>query len=120
MEGEHDGPNIDDLHFDLPAGLESPWNKKALRMIANDIKQSEPHDMSLAFYQLQVEKRFSRIAIVWRKAQQQPLSDGMVESAAQVEERLNAAHNVKARYNRHYTRRRTVNLIHPYSVPREP
>lgn len=119
MENKHDGPSLDGLHFDLPAGLESPWNKTALRMIASDIKESEPHDMSLTFYQMQVEKRFGRIAAVWRKAQRQPLSDGMVETAAQVEEHINMERDVRARYCRHYSRRRTVNTIRPYSVPRE-
>lgn len=76
IEGRGPGPDISDLHFNLPAGLRSPWNLEALRIVRenfcqNLLKEMQVDDLprSEEYFNEIIQERFTRLASIWRTAQ---------------------------------------------------
>jgi hypothetical protein len=120
LEGDGPGPDLSDLHFDLPAGLQSQWNKEALRLLREkfcqnllDCLQADDLPRSEQYFDKIVEERFIRLAGIWRVAQPKILRGGKTETYEEVEERLNGRKTGMLQSYRRFTRRETVGDLLP-------
>jgi hypothetical protein len=123
LEGDGPGPDLSDLHFDLPAGLKSQWNKEALRLVREklcqnllDYLQTDDLPRSEQYFDKIVEERFIRLAGIWRVAQPKELRGGRTENHEDVEERLNGRKDGMLQSYRRFTRRETVGDLLPPSL----
>ena len=111
------GPDIDDLHFDCRRGKGSPWNKKAIELIADELMNRVDEDpdrrwpaLSYDLVQELVWNRFQHLMVVWRDAQPKTGIDGMGERPDELETRLNESRDIKLKTYRHFTRRNSVSV----------
>lgn len=118
LEGDGPGPNLSDLHFDLPAGLKSQWNIETLRLVQEKFCQELLNNLqadelprSEEYFNKIVQERFTRLAGIWRIAQPEKRRNGKIETHEDVEKRLNGRRDGMLQSYRRFTRRATVNHL---------
>jgi hypothetical protein len=108
------GPDLDDLHFDVKAGMRSEWNKKALRVMQTEFcrQLDENYDgipvRSAQYFEELFRERFQRLVGVWKHAQPQTTSNGELESHEAIEQRMMDDKDIELKARRHTTRRINV------------
>lgn len=116
------GPDLSDLHFELPAGLKSQWNKEALRLLQEKFCETLLEDpnfdelpRSEKYFNKIIQERFMRLASIWRTGQPIEQRGGDMETHKDVEKRLNGRRDNTLQGYRRFTRRSTVNdfLVSP-------
>ena len=96
------GPDIDDLHFDCHWGKGSPWNKRAIELIADELMNRVDEDpdrrwpaLSHDLVQELIWNRFQCLMVVWRDAQPKISIGGMEEHPDELEMHLNESRDLK-------------------------
>ncbi|KAG1901225.1 uncharacterized protein F5891DRAFT_913582, partial [Suillus fuscotomentosus] len=87
------GPNTQNLAFDLKHGSSTPWNAKVLDILLEALKRRSveeqwPFQRLDGYYKMILEDRYKRLRTVWRAAQPKVTAKGILETGAEVEERL--------------------------------
>lgn len=109
-----DGPDLDDLHFDVAKGMRSQWNKTALQLIQLRLGEELYEDgddvpeRSEQYLAKLIQERFQRLVVVWKNAQPLPNAGGEMESYEAVEKRMMEDKDIELKSCRHTTRRISV------------
>ncbi|KAG1833607.1 hypothetical protein DFJ58DRAFT_670850 [Suillus subalutaceus] len=82
------GPNTQDLIFDLTHGSNTPWNAKILDMLVKELQKRNVEEQSDGYYKAILEDRYKWLRMAWRAAQPKVTAKGILETVAEVEERL--------------------------------
>jgi hypothetical protein len=112
-DGDGNGPDPDHLQLDMAGGAESQWNKAALGILLEKLKETRRAerwplpDRSDSYLADLIRERYKRAAAVWQSSQRKT-SSGTLETWEQVEKRLVAKKDLQLVNNRHGTRRRNV------------
>ncbi|KAG1725153.1 uncharacterized protein EDB91DRAFT_1254889 [Suillus paluster] len=87
------GPDTQNLAFNLTHGSNTPWNARILDMLLKELQRRNveeqwPFQRSDGYYKVILEDRYKRLWTAWRAAQPKVTAKGILETAAEVEERL--------------------------------
>ena len=111
------GPDIDNLHFDCHQGKGSLWNKKAIKLIADELMNRVDEDLDrklpvLLYDSVQelVWNRFQCLMVVWQDAQTKTGIDGMEEHPDELEMYLNESRDIELKTYQHFNRRNSVSV----------
>lgn len=106
------GPVPDDLRFDFLTPGKSAWNEEIFGMLKRKAitlrNEMQLPERSEDYYDHLIREKFKRVKSSWSSAQPKRLRNGIMETARQVEERLNDRDQTDGKKKRHYTRRDTV------------
>jgi hypothetical protein len=107
------GPDAQNLAFDLKHGSSTPWNAKILDILleklqTRSMEEKWPFPRSDGYYKAILEDRYKRLRTGWRAAQPKITAKGVLETGAEVEERLIAKRDGNLKSIRQTTRRRSV------------
>jgi hypothetical protein len=107
------GPNPQNLAFDLANGSRTPWNAKVLDLLLTELQErctqeGWPFQRSDRYYKAIIEERYKRLWTVWKAAQPKVTEKGVLETAAEVEDRVNTKKDETLKAVRQSTRRRNV------------
>jgi len=106
-----DGPNPEDLHFDMTTGPDSVWNRRVLELLLEKLKE-EDGDMlparSDAYWIDLLAKRFINLWTPWNKGQRKMKPSGELETPEEVEDRLSTSVAMDEVRSRKATRRNHV------------
>jgi hypothetical protein len=111
------GPKLDNLHFDVKAGLRSEWNKKALQLMSAEFRKELEEDYenvpvrSPQYIEELIRERFRRLVNVWKRAQPQMTPSGELESHQAIEQRMMEDKDIELKTCRHITRRINVRWV---------
>ncbi|KAG1890845.1 hypothetical protein F4604DRAFT_1672841 [Suillus subluteus] len=101
------GPNTQNLAFNLEHGSSTPWNAKILDILLEELQRRSteekwPFQRSDGYYKAILEDRYKQLRMAWRVAQPKVTAKGILETGAEVEERLIAKRdgNLKLKYTR--------------------
>lgn len=111
------GPDTQNLAFDLAHGSSTPWNAKILDMLIKELQrrgteEQWPFQRSDSYYKAILDDRYKRLRTAWRAAQPKVTAKGILETAAEVEDRLITKRDENLKSVRQTTRRRNVCLQH--------
>ncbi|KAG2739433.1 hypothetical protein P692DRAFT_20755900 [Suillus brevipes Sb2] len=106
------GPDTQNLAFDLKHGSSTPWNAKILDILLEKLQMRSmeekwPFPRSDGYYKAILEDRYKRLRTGWRAAQPKITAKGVLETGAEVEERLIAKRDRNLKSIRQTTRRRS-------------
>ncbi|KAG1726121.1 hypothetical protein EDD22DRAFT_740635, partial [Suillus occidentalis] len=106
------GPDAQNLAFDLKHGSSTPWNAKILDILleklqTRSMEEKWPFPRSDGYYKAILEDRYKRLRTGWRAAQPKITAKGVLETGAEVEERLIAKRDGNLKSIRQTTRRRS-------------
>ncbi|KAG1773674.1 hypothetical protein EV702DRAFT_929487, partial [Suillus placidus] len=111
------GPDAKNLAFDLTHGSSTPWNTRILDILVEQLQRRNaeeqwPMRRSNGYYKAILEDRYKRLRTTWRAAQPKVMAKGILETAAEVEERLITKRDKSLKSVRQTTRRRNhiINL----------
>jgi hypothetical protein len=107
------GPDAKNLAFDLTHGSSTPWNTRILDILVEQLQRRNaeeqwPMRRSNGYYKAILEDRYKRLRTTWRAAQPKVTAKGILETAAEVEERLITKRDESLKSVRQTTRRRNV------------
>ncbi|KAG1774927.1 hypothetical protein EV702DRAFT_933817, partial [Suillus placidus] len=105
------GPDAKNLAFDLTHGSSMPWNTRILDILVEQLQRRNaeeqwPMRRSNGYYKAILEDRYKRLRTTWRAAQPKVTAKGILETAAEVEERLITKRDESLKSVRQTTRRR--------------
>ncbi|KAG1875741.1 hypothetical protein F4604DRAFT_1540496, partial [Suillus subluteus] len=105
------GPDTKNLAFDLTHGSNTPWNARILDMLVKELQRRNveeqwPFQRSDGYYKAILEDHYKRLWTAWRAAQPKVTAKGILETAAEVEERLITKRGENLKSVRQTTRRR--------------
>jgi hypothetical protein len=112
--GDGDGPDSDDLHFDMIGRVNSRWNQAVFDILLTKLKDAKEEENSLLpnrsddYLVNLIKKHYKRVATVWQRSQRKTNDLGDLETWDTVEQQLVAQKEVKLLANRHATRRCNV------------
>jgi hypothetical protein len=87
-----EGPKLNNLHFDMKAGLWSEWNKKALQLMLAKFRKELEEDYenvpvrSPQYIEELIRERFQWLVNVWKCVQPQMTPSGELESHQAIEQ----------------------------------
>lgn len=107
------GPDTQNLAFDLKHGFSTPWNAKILDILLEKLRtrsmeEKWPFPRSDGYFKVTLEDRYKRLRTAWRAAQPKITAKGILETGAEVEERLIAKRDENLKSICQTTRRRNV------------
>jgi hypothetical protein len=107
------GPDAKNLAFDLTHGSSTPWNARILDILIEQLQRRNaeeqwPMRRLDGYYKAILEDRYKRLRTTWRAAQPKVTAKGILETAAEVEERLITKRDESLKSVRQTTRRRNV------------
>ncbi|KAG1720019.1 hypothetical protein EDB19DRAFT_1836269 [Suillus lakei] len=87
------GPDTQNLAFDLAHGSSTPWNAKILSMLIKELQrrgteEQWPFQRSDSYYKAILDDRYKQLRMAWRAAQPKVTAKCILETAAEVEDRL--------------------------------
>jgi hypothetical protein len=114
-----EGPNKNDLHFDMERSPTSPWNKAILAILTDHlIEEREEQPVHLRpqvrpkpYISKMLLDKFRRCQKYWKAGRPQRIANGIQESYEDIEARLNEDGEKSRKYTRHNTRRRSVRIM---------
>jgi hypothetical protein len=110
------GPDPEDLHFDMNGLCSNAWNRRVIAALAEKFEEkrrSRPKHLRIPerpveYVEELLTERFKRCKGHWTDRQAQFTDTGIKETQEEVEIRVNKAKTVELRNARHATRRRNV------------
>lgn len=113
-EGTTDGPDPDNMKFDMEGGVTSLWNKKIFSYLVKELSERCQDallpDVSLKYIEYLVTEKYTRCRGYWRQAQPRVVH-GNMESPARVEARMTQKKEQHTEAARHRERRLKVSQI---------
>jgi hypothetical protein len=109
-----DGPDPEDLHFDMISGPDSVWNRRMLQLLLEKLKEEDRDDLperSDEYWIDLMAKRFTNLQPTWRKGQRRMKPCGGMESAEEVQNRVATGFDDDDVVARRATRRRHVSSM---------
>ena len=111
-EGDVDGPDVDDLRFDMRGDVSSEWNQRVFQILLEALNAEKaswglPNLPDVYFKDL-ISEKFLRVRAYWRNAQHKTRDDGKMETWDEVESRLLHEQEIKGKSARKNERRRNV------------
>jgi hypothetical protein len=106
-----DGPNPEDLHFDMTTGPDSVWNRRVLELLLEKLKEDNSDTLparSDAYWIDLLAKRFINLRTSWNKGQRKMKPSGELETPEEVEDRLATSVAMDEVRSRKATRRNHV------------
>ncbi|KAG1719474.1 hypothetical protein EDB19DRAFT_1648145, partial [Suillus lakei] len=105
------GPDPQNLVFDLANGSRTPWNAKIIDLLLKELQkrcaqEGWPFQRSDMYYKAILEECYKRLRTVWKAAQPKVIEKGALETAAEVEVRLNTKKDETLKAVHQSTRRR--------------
>ncbi|KAG2336323.1 hypothetical protein BDR05DRAFT_1005984 [Suillus weaverae] len=87
------GPDTKNLTFDLTHGSSTPWNARILDILIEQLQRRNmeeqwPMQRLDGYYKAILDNRYKWLQMTWRAAQPKVMAKGILETAAEVEERL--------------------------------
>ncbi|KAG1906103.1 uncharacterized protein F5891DRAFT_907256, partial [Suillus fuscotomentosus] len=87
------GPNCKALAFDLKHGAKSPWNNKVIRLLLEELQrrgdeENWPFRRSDVYFREVLQVQYKCLCMVWMAAQPKVTAKGILETLAEVEQRL--------------------------------
>ncbi|KAG2335996.1 hypothetical protein BDR05DRAFT_1006274 [Suillus weaverae] len=87
------GPDTKNLAFDLTHGSSMPWNARILNILLEQLQRRNVEEQWLmrrsdGYYKVILEDHYKQLQTTWRAAQPKVMAKGILETAAEVEERL--------------------------------
>ncbi|KAG6375694.1 hypothetical protein JVT61DRAFT_3268 [Boletus reticuloceps] len=109
------GPDPEQLAFDLSQGYNSPWNSSILESLLREFQarckdESWPVKKSDNYVRQALRNRYKRLRTTWLRGQPRLTSNGIVETPAEVEERMLEHLKQLGKASRQNTRRRNVSF----------
>lgn len=117
-----DGPNVDDLRFDMRADASSEWNQTVFRMLLEALNAEKADwglpDMPDAYFMDLISEKFLRVRTYWRSAQRKVKDDGEMETWDEVESRLGQEQDTRGKAARQNERRANVSnvIVNSYTL----
>jgi hypothetical protein len=113
---EGQGPNLQDLHFDMIGGLASDWNKRAFYLLTEQFcrelnNRKDVPTRSKAYVYKLISDQFTRLATIWKTGQCKVFDDDTWETNEELEERWTRRKDAQTHASRHAVRRFSVHLI---------
>lgn len=105
------GPQLEDLHFDVSGGVKSTWNIAIFDLFLDSIQQAYKGDdtrPSNEYFLELLEARYRRLMVVWREAKSRRTEDGGDENSEEVEARIEENGGIRAKKSRQASRRHGV------------
>jgi hypothetical protein len=95
-DDEGDGPDPDDLHFDMTSGPGSVWNREVLYLLLEKLREEEEEDAEIpnrtdAYLMNLLSNRFTAVQRPWKQAQKGETSSGALETTQEVAKRVHAS-----------------------------
>jgi hypothetical protein len=118
LNGRSEGPNPDNLQFDMTAKHHSPWNTVVIEHLTK-LLQEKAREMGYlperpeAYFRAMIQEKFKRCQRIWKRSRPTMDNDGFLESPEQLEKRITDLRDLKMKESRQMTRRRTVSLRFP-------
>ena len=113
------GPDLDDLHFDVAKGMRSQWNKTALQLMHTklckelDEEYEDVTERSEQYLTQLIQERFQRLVVVWKNAQPHLTANGETEDYEAIEKRMIENKDIELKSSQHMTRRLNVMSLTP-------
>lgn len=112
--GDGNGPNPEDLHFDMRSGPESPWNTEVMEILLEKLKKKkQTENWSLpeqpdAYFRTLLQDKYKRARERWKTAQPRITDMNVPETSEQVEKRMAAKKEITLKDSRMLKRRSDV------------
>jgi hypothetical protein len=114
-----DGPDRDNLLFDLAGRHDSPWNKRVIEILADRLEEQRsvlprdkrPPKRPRWYTEDLLMEKFKRCKIFWSRALPRQTDSGIRESADELQRRLNETKEKASKAQRQNTRRLNVSCI---------
>ncbi|KAG2102822.1 uncharacterized protein F5147DRAFT_776177 [Suillus discolor] len=105
------GPDPKKLAFDLANRSKTLWNAKVLDLLLRElqercVQEGWPFQRSDRYYKAIIEERYKQLRTVWKAVQPKVTERGVLETAVEVEDRLNTKKDETLKTVRQSTRRR--------------
>ncbi|KAG1853564.1 hypothetical protein C8R48DRAFT_675830 [Suillus tomentosus] len=109
------GPDLKNLVFDTKNGSKTPWNSRIIDLLLGELwrrgdEERWPFARSEAYFRKILRDCYKRLRTVWTCAQPKVTAKGVLETPAEVEERLIAKKDKLLKVTRQTTRRRNKYL----------
>lgn len=111
VEDIGDGPDPEDLHFEMTCGPDSVWNRRVLELLLEKLKEEDGDELperSDAYWLDIMAKRFTSLRTPWTKAQRRITSSGELETPEEVDGHVKSGFSSNRTRARKATRRQTV------------
>ncbi|KAG1901558.1 uncharacterized protein F5891DRAFT_931587, partial [Suillus fuscotomentosus] len=107
------GPDLKNLTFDTKNGSKTPWNSRIIDLLLGELRRRGdeerwPFARSEAYFRKILRDRYKRLRMVWTCAQPKVTAKGVLETPAEVEERLITKKDKLLKVTRQTTRRRNT------------
>ncbi|KAG2050007.1 hypothetical protein BDR06DRAFT_1011627 [Suillus hirtellus] len=112
------GPDLKNLAFDTKNRSKTPWNSRIIDLLLGELRRRGdeerwPFARSEAYFRKILRDRYKRLRTVWMCAQPKVTAKGVLETPAEVEERLIAKKDELLKVTRQMTRRRNICSQYP-------
>lgn len=117
--GEGDGPDPENLCFEMTGPKDSAWNQRVVDLLLKKFREVEKEedwsipDRSDVYVKNLIQEKFKRIRTIWRKAQLRTKESGELEDEEEWERRASSEQMEQLKKARHLTRRRAVSTAIP-------
>jgi hypothetical protein len=118
-EDRGDGPDPDDLHFDMANGPDSVWNKAVLERLLEKLREENDNEFpqrSDAYWINILGDRFTNLRPPWNKGQRRMKPSGELETPEELEERVTQSAQLDKKRDRKATRRQDVSSKIPVAI----
>jgi hypothetical protein len=117
--GNGEGPNRDDLHFDMVGPVGNAWNQRVARIVVenfNDYRLSLPQPLRVEhrpdeYLERLVYEKLAQCRRYWNMARPQRTSDGTMETVENVQARIRDDRTKLLHRQRHLSRRLGVRVL---------
>jgi hypothetical protein len=106
-----DGPDPDDLHFEMESGPDTMWNRRVLEILLERLKETSGEALPERSDEYWVEllgKRYANMRMPWQEAQPRMMISGELENDTELQSRMVVTVKSRQCNNKKRTRRYTV------------